>query len=184
MKIFIFVLCIFTFILTSCTNFEPLSQEDDISNHIIKVVSKRLNGKYGLKFAAIGGGADQEGVWNLHGGYNQYGKKMLDIEEARELILNCLQEFLYEANSNMEFRPFMKVYPFTEKNISIAIFNLDEEGRELHFPYINVISADDGIISYKYLGPTVMDPYAKIVKESYEEALRLSEKSEPNSEIK
>ena len=184
MKIFILVLCIFTFILTSCTNFEPLSQKDDISNHIIKVVSKRLNEKYGLKLVAIGGGADEDGVWNLDGGYNRYGKKILDIEESRELILNCLKEFLYEANSNMEFRPFMKIYPFTEKNTSIAIFNYDEKRMEVHFPYISVISSYNGIISYRYLGPTLMDPYAKIVNETFEEALRLSRKSEPNSEIK
>ena len=182
MKIFKFVVCIFIFFFTSCTNFEGLRQEDDISNHIIKVVSKRLNEKYGFKLASIGGGADQEGVWNLDGGYSLNGAKILDIKVARELILNCMQEFLYEANNNEEFRPFMKVYPFTPKNITIVIFNHDEEGRRVHFPYISVVSISRGTIDYRWLGPTIMDPYAQEVSETYEEALKLSGRIEPNSE--
>ena len=112
--------------------------------------------------------------------YLRRGQKIADVEEARKLILTCVQEFLNEANSNEDFRPLMKVYPFTEKNISIIVIFYDEEGRDIHYPYISSIIKRATAIDYTSMGPTVYDPYAQEITETYEEALERAG-SKPNT---
>jgi hypothetical protein len=175
MKTISLFLCLSLLLLGSCSEVGPTRQPDILSNQIIKTVSGRLNKKYGFQLVGTGGAEDEGGVWEIAAMYGRYGPKMLDIGEAREKILDCAKEFLDEINHNEAFRPYMKVYPFTSKNLSISILNYDEKGKDVSFPYISDISLRSGSIYYKSLDYDVMLPYAKIVTETYEEALEISE---------
>ena len=171
---FIILLCAFLFM--SCIRNGPTSPEGITSNQVIINVSERLNKKYGLKLGAIGGAVDKEGVWKINATFSRYGK-VLSMKEARIMILDCIEEFLKEANNNEEFRPYMKVYPFTLENLSVGIINYDENRVVRHFPDISIVSTRLGMIFYESFGPEVKLPYANVAKESYEEALNLSKRN-------
>jgi hypothetical protein len=175
MKTISLFLFLFLLLLGSCSEVGPTRQADILSDQIIKTVSGRLNKKYGFQLVGTGGAEDEGGVWEIAAMYGRYGPKMLDIGEAREKILDCAKEFLDEINHDEAFRPYMKVYPFTSKNLSISILNYDETGKDVFFPYISNINLVGGMIYYKSLDPKVRIPFAKIVKETYEEALEISE---------
>ena len=157
----------------SCISIGPTDPMDIVSDQIILTVSERLNKKYGWKLSAIGGSANKEGVSKLNASYHRRGLKMTDIEEARELILDAIKEFLNEANTNEDFKPLMKDYPFTTQNLSIGIINYDEIGMDVYFPYISDISVGSGKIDYSSLGPEGFS-YVRQIKETYEEALERS----------
>ena len=173
---FFILLCAFLFM--SCIRNGPTRPEDITSNQVIINVSERLNKKYGLKLGAIGGAVDKEGVYDLDASYDLYGSKMIDIAEARDLIVDCVEEFLKEANSNKEFRPYMKVYPFTAKNLSISILIFGDNRTRLRLPYISTISMRKSIITYKSLTSDMEKyRYEREIEESYEEALKLSKRN-------
>jgi hypothetical protein len=178
------LLILFLLILFSCSKDGSILQKKENDLHketdmyeVIQIVSKKLQIKYGLQLVGIGGGADEKGVWSLDASYKYSGPKILEIEEARKIILNCIEEFLWEANNNLEFRPAMKEFPFSSKNIGILIITYDEKGNLVHFPYISVISHGDGIINYKSLDTKITLPYVNNRRETYEEALALSQKT-------
>ena len=179
MKISSLLLCLSLLFLAGCTEVVgPTRQEDILSDRIILIVSERLNKKHGFRLSCIGGAADKEGVWEIAAGYGRYGTAILDIAEARELILDCAKEFLDEANHDEAFRPYMKVYPFTSTNLGLTIINYDESGREIVFPYISTIGLHSGDIYYRSLDSDVMQPYARIIEETYEEDVALSKKQQ------
>ena len=67
-----------------------------------------------------------EGVINNLGILFQV-KRKLSIEQAREILVDCVQEFLTEINSNEEIRPYLENFPFTSKNIHIALLTFAED---------------------------------------------------------
>jgi hypothetical protein len=175
MKIILFILFI-SMVISSCyTEIKPTQEADILSDRIIKIVSGRLKKIYGLKLISFGVAADKEGIWKINAMYGRYSSEILDIQQAREIIVICVKEFLGEINHDKAFRPYMKVYPFISKNLSISILNYDENRRATHLPNISAFSVNSTGISYKSFGPEVKLPYAKIVTETYEEALEISE---------
>jgi hypothetical protein len=66
----------------------------------------------------------------------------------------------------------LKVYPFTEKNIEIKIFNSDRFGREVKDPGISVACISDGFLVYKTIDALDSFKYKNELEETYDEAFR------------
>ena len=95
--------------------------------------------------------------------------KEIDIETAREILVSASDLFLENINSYEKIHPFLENYPFTTKNIEIAIFLLKPDGSKPSGGNLTVISITNGILSYKTDHPDD-GRLTRIYEETYEEA--------------
>ena len=95
----------------------------------------------------------------------------MDRDEARAKIVDCVEELLADVNANEEIRPFLRDYPFTTKNVEVAIFTKYPDGKEVFDPYIRIVSVDQGdSITFRTKEPNKKS-YKQCYSESYSEAL-------------
>ena len=73
---------------------------------------------------------------------------LLTEQEARKLIINCVDDFLEAVNNDEQLRPFLRDFPFTAKNLDLTILNFDKN-QELHsFPFIAIVTDSRGKIGF------------------------------------
>ena len=109
---------------------------EDMAIEIRAQVGKNLSKKHKMKLIGLSAGL-MGSVYIL--GFSFEIFHPLDRNEARRLIVDCVEELLTAVNNNKEIRPFLKNYPFTTKNVHILIFSSDAKGREVIDPYISVV---------------------------------------------
>jgi hypothetical protein len=95
----------------------------------------------------------------------------VDVQEARELVVYAIKEYLTDINNNEKVRPYLHEYPFTAKNVEIRIWIYNPDRSELPRDKVCYTSSINGILEY-YLSS---DPYQTFYEETYEEALRRGE---------
>ena len=88
------------------------------------------------------------------------------MDQARELLVDCVELFLAEINSNEKMRPYLFNQPFSVEDIGITIFIHDEKGKKLFDPYISVVSLDWGKVSFRTNDPDKEYTYKLRVSES------------------
>lgn len=93
----------------------------------------------------------------------------VDLEEARELLVYVVTEYLSAINSNEKVRPYLHNYPFATKNIEIRIWIYEPDGTYPPSDKIDYISSMNGLLEYY----TCSDPRQPIYEETYEEALQV-----------
>ncbi len=154
----------------------PSSQRDQLSNNQIIATSNRLANKYNMSIIGIGGGAkEQEGIYLKSILFNRYGQP-LELERAREITVDCVQEFLLDINHNEKLKPYLQTYPFTAVNLHIGILNYDLDGKAILDPYLHVMSAVEGKMVYRTLDPDNENRYKSSIYESYDEAIAILQK--------
>lgn len=155
------------------------SPADTLSHQRINKTGKRLEKKYNMSISAIGG-ASKGGIWLIDVGFDRLGDPMT-IEEGRRAIVDCVQEYLKDINTDEALRPYLKVYPFTIDNLHIAIFHGAKDGGLVFDPILELIAADEFGVVYKTRDPDNIYKYKNIYKETYEEALAILQKEKENS---
>lgn len=147
------------------------AKEVKLVTQIQAKLAKRLASKHHLSLSgdvtAMPGGVIKEVGLLFH------SHRILSIEEAREILVDCVQEFLSEINTNEEIRPFLENYPFTPKNIDIAIFIKDSNGIGVYDPNLNTVSASSGKLYYKTVSKDDTFNYKSEYKETFDEAFKL-----------
>lgn len=139
-----------------------------IANEITANVAKKLTKKHQMDLIGEGGGM-MGSIYMI--GLSFQIRHPLERAEARERVVDCVEELLAAFNSNLEVRPFLKNYPFTTENVQVAIFSVTKEGREVYDPYIAVVSVDqDNHITFRTEEPGNKS-YKHRHKEPYAEAL-------------
>ncbi len=103
--------------------------------------------------------------------------QLVDLAEARSLIVYATQTFLKNINDNKEIRPYLHNYPFTAKNLEITISVSQKDGYPPPQGNIQVVSMDNGVISYELTAPSKFEPWPVLHKETYEEALKIVEEN-------
>lgn len=121
--------------------------------------------------SSIGGGAREGRYWVINADYRRYNSEVLNMEDARKLILDVVDEYLNEINSRKDFRPYMESYPFVPRNIGVNVFLYNEKGELRRLPEISDVGICAGIISYGSHGPKIKLPYARMIEETYDEAI-------------
>ena len=98
-----------------------------------------------------------------------------EIDQARNLLVQCVQIYLKNINASKKIQPYLSNYPFENKNIRISIHcPVDGNGLE-HLFYVTI---RNGTISYqKDRGREI--PSETIHEETYEEALKILESQKP-----
>lgn len=105
--------------------------------------------------------------------------KTIDQNETRMLIVDCIEEFLCQINSDEEIRQYLKHYPFTSADIEIEIYSHNEKGGPVYDPAISVVSnyvdkkSDRSYLWYCTKSPDQPYGYKSEIEEDYEEALRI-----------
>lgn len=158
-----------------------LPKEDVLSDRLIVNTGKKLGKKYNMKITDIGGGSD-DGIWLISVGFARYGEPPVTVDEGRRMIVDCIEEYLKDVNSDKEIRPYVKNYPFKPKNLDIAILNYTADYKSIEDPYLCCILFVQGKILYLTKGANQRYGYKSEISETYDEALAILKQEEAITE--
>ena len=144
---------------------------EEMAKQITTETAKKIYSKY--KIDPIGsGGSMMDDVKVLALSFNCYD--ILSIESSRELVVNCVEQYLVTVNNNKEIRPYLHNYPFTEQNIDLTIFFYQGADFKDAIPgQVSCASALNGKIFYHTKDPEDEYKLETLHQETYEEALRI-----------
>src|SRR3569832_1867997 len=161
-------------LLTSCSNQPPKTHKiigyDEIADQITAISAKNIEKQTGLCLIGTGGGSADNHLRTLNMSFQCYQE--IDMDQARHLVITCVNVFLSAINASEKIKPFLIHHPFTPKDIEIRIFIQKSHAEDVALGGISVVSEIDGNVIYKVRDP---DPVIlKIVlKETFEKALSL-----------
>ena len=135
---------IFALFFVSCKTPHPYG---DACDKIIKTFAKVARDEYRLRLWGQGGGC-QDGVNTLF--FHFVSDELVDVNQARRLYLRTLDRLLGLINSDESLRPFLKHYPFTNRDIdlSISFFVNGILNNEPEPPNIVYVSGANNLIIY------------------------------------
>ena len=140
-----------------------------LSHKITNRTAKKLKQEKGLILIGTGGGMMND-IKMMMMGFNYY--KVVDIDEARKLLIYCVEEYLNAINGDEKVRPYLHNYPFTAKNIQIDIYFKNPDGSKVAQGQINIAGADEGKMIY-YIDSPEKYLLKRVREETYEEALKI-----------
>lgn len=169
-SIFHLVLFVFLSSITMSFSFFKSNPRDyaDVAREIRSKVGKKLASRHQMDCIGVGGGM-MGSVYMIELAFQIHHP--MDATEARSRIVDCVEELLKAINDNEEIRPYLKNYPFTTKNVKVAIFTNYLDGREVFDPDIRVVSVfESDKVTFFTMEPN--NPrYKNEYSEPYQEAL-------------
>ena len=174
-KLILSIICFLPFFGASLKAYEPPSYVK-IADDIMIKASKRLAEKHGLHFCGISGG--MMGCVKLMGVTYQLNRAM-EKNEARTVVVNCVQEILADINQNEPVRKYLQVYPFDAYHLEVTIFFSTADYGNLYHPDLKVVSVYDGKISYVTKDPDKEFGYKTEEEESFEDAVKIVQSQNP-----
>ena len=151
-----------------------------IADDLLIKSSKRLAQKHGLHFCGISGG--MMGCVKLMGVTYQLNRAMKK-NEARAVIVNCVQEILADINQNEPIRKYLQVYPFDPYHLEVSIFFSTTDHGKLFYPDLSVVTAYNGIIDYATNDPDDKFKYKTQEVESFEDAVKIVQSQNPPQKL-
>lgn len=156
--------------LFGCTSLGYQEQDyEKIADNITEKTGKKLKGDNGLILAGTGGQMMND-IQMMSMGFNYY--KVVDIEVARQLLIDSVEEYLFEINSNNEVRPYLHNYPFTAQNVEIVIYFHNPDASKVPSGRIKIAAAEQGKMIY-YVDYPERHTIKAVHEESYDEALNM-----------
>jgi hypothetical protein len=165
------MMCMLPFIF-GCSSFSPSPDYEKIADKITEQTAKKLKEQKGLSLAGTGGQM-MDDIQMMMMGFNLYN--VVDIETARQLLVDSVQEYLSAINSNEEIRPHLHNYPFTAQNVEIVIYFYSPDGSKVPLGEITIAAANQGKVVY-YIDDPEKHTIKSLHEETYEEVLKLVEK--------
>lgn len=151
--------------LSSCSE---LTFEDKVCYAVINSVSDKMK-QQGL--VLIGSGVKiPNKIRGLDAHYVMVGN--YNIEQARILFVNCVEEMIHEANSKESMKPFMNSYPFTNENIEIILGFREANGNEIHTPFVSSVLNVNNTVFYSTIDPETNES-VRMHSEPYDEGVRI-----------
>ena len=178
-KLFISVICFVTLFGSSMQASEPLPY-DVIADKLMKQSSKRLEKKYKLHRAGITGG--MFGCIKLMGLSFQLSRPM-NKDEARAMIVDCVQSFLEDVNKDKTIRKYLQVYPFDAEHIEVTIYMRTPDEGALYYPDLTVVTARRGKITYYTKDSKIKFGYKTEEVESFEDAVKIVQSQNPRQTL-
>lgn len=166
-----YYICILLLAVCSCGYFgyQP-SPHIEHANKLAARCSRAYKNEYQLVQIASGGGM-MDGIECIVRDFESSRK--IGVEEGRRLFVNGIELFCSMFNQDLTIRPYLRNYPFGQKNIHLTLAFVDP----IYFnpyprPYVSLIFCEHGIIFYRAYNPQTQD-YGDFYHESYEEAVRI-----------
>jgi hypothetical protein len=119
--------------------------------------------------------AGMDKIWQIALDFERYGDPLTE-EEARKLIVNCVNDFLTAVNNNQQLKPLLRDYPFTANNIDLTIFNYDKNRSLYQYPSIAIVNASKGKVSFFTKHESIKYGYHTEKYETYDEAIAILKK--------
>jgi hypothetical protein len=170
MKKLFFICVCFLFAITNC---ETLKEDEIIARKIMYRVSNVLESRYQLRYAGYSEAGDKTGYTKMGLIFNRFGKMSKD--EGRKMMVDCMNEFLKEINSDPKMQPFLITKPFTALNVSVVVFIYTDDRKNVFYPDIMIFGATRGKIQYLTKTPEIKFGYYTDEEESFEEAVQIVE---------
>ncbi len=155
------------FLMMGCVQY---SSHEILADRIINQTSNQLEKEKDLVCSGTGG--QMMGDIQVMDISFQYFH-LVNLEEARELLVYVIRTFLKNINDNKEIRPYLHNYPFTTKNIEITIWSYQPDGYEPAQGKIQCLALENGMLKYKLVAPSEFATWPILHKETYEEALKV-----------
>ena len=130
-------------ILSSCND---LTDKEKLSYQMINMHAEKQKKNNHLNLIGSGGAIpDKINVLML----SYVGYQKLQLDEARKLMVKSIEDLIQKVNATPEIHPYLRDYPFTEKNADITITFRDVRDKFVDPPYIAFITiTNDGYIIY------------------------------------
>lgn len=162
---------------------DQLSEEDRIFYGFIKREGTILGKKYGMRQSSIGGGGGEDRIWLMSLSFDRNSQPLTE-EESRRLIVDVVNDYLKAVNKDEILRPYLREYPFTPKNIELTIYNSDEDGNRINYPFIDIVDNREGKIGYFTKEEGKEYGYKTEKYETYDEAVAILKKEKENTSLK
>jgi len=141
-------------------------------------ISRYIAGTYALEFAqprglflTAYGGAMMNDIQEIELRFTSLDA--LDVDQARKLYVEMMEEFLIRINKHEKIRPHLHNYPFEVKNIKLTI-SFDDSNRHIR---------GDGHVAHMFIGrnytlyyaayDTEKEDFYDLHKEDYRDALKI-----------
>jgi hypothetical protein len=171
---------LFCLLLSSCeTPPEKPVSYITMANRLLSKTAKQLKVEKGL--IPIGDMGQMMGNIQAMGLSFQYFH-IINLEEARNLLVYASNVFLNNINENKEIRPYLNNYPFTPKNIELVIFLYQSDRNNPTQGSLAVLTLIRGILTYKLAAPDQTTLWPILHEETYEEGLEIYQNSKNESD--
>ncbi len=147
-----------------------IAMTEKLENRVAPLLEK----KYKMRLCGSGGGMPDGIVNMLSLSFDSY--RIASIEEARPILVDCVNIYMNAVNADKELKPYLKNAPFTPENIKISIYFNSPQGEEVYDPYLSVASTLCGKLIYRTKEKGKIFGYKSEVIESYEDAVKILNK--------
>ncbi|MCH9625439.1 MAG: hypothetical protein S4CHLAM123_06130 [Chlamydiales bacterium] len=162
------VLCLLPILFTSCTIRE--ANYCKMSNRIASSYAKEFAKPRELMLTGYGG-AMMNDIQEVSLRFLSFNA--LNVDEARVLYVEMMEEFLCRINRNEEIRPYLHNFPFEEDNLKLSIGFEDSNRKITGDGHVALMSiARDHILFFAAYDP-VKEEFYTLYEAPYEEALRI-----------
>lgn len=179
-----YVYLIFCILLSACSPSSSKMQKTSINENVAHLITvktaQKIKNETGLHLCGTGGGSSEGLLRKLNMCFDHYGE--ITMEEGRELLIYCVQEYLSAINASQEIKSSLLHYPFTPKDVEIIIYVRGADKKRVDIGEYNVINANGGRLIYTIRQP---DPEGmkRIHQETFEEAVKLVEAQDSKMEL-
>jgi len=161
--------CLATILLFSL-NLQVFSMDyTKLSHRIVGAYSHELAEKKGLFFDG-GGGAMMCDIKIISVSYTAFDA--LNIEGARKLYVEVMEEYLRRINADKSIRPYLHNYPFLYENVELRIGFDDVSGNMMGNGYVSLMHLVRHKIYYKGYDSEKREFYT-LHEETYEQAKQI-----------
>ena len=139
---------------------------DNVTHSFIKSVKK----DYDLS-ATRKGGSFMENIKEVYLSFDTYNKKY-NIDQARVLMIDCVEDYLHRINKDEKVRPFLDHYPFTEKRVELSIYFYESKLKKVSNDYIAGVHLVNNTLFYSVYDEE-KGMYINVYEEPYQEAVHI-----------
>lgn len=150
-----------------------------IADKITIETAKTLKKEMGLECVGIGGGM-MDVIRCMTMSFHLDHE--VSITEARRAVVGATEAYLHAINGSKRIRPYLKNYPFTQRDVGVTIFVHKAKGMYVDPGKIACITARGSVVSYELYEPNPNGSMFKdFCEEPYEEALRILNEEKPHN---
>ena len=172
MKIILLLLITLPMVIMSCF---AVGKHCQYADEVMYSYSKKMKKEKDLHAFGMGG----ELMTNVKVLTLKYlSDRKTTVDEARLLVVDCVEGLLKDVNNHKGIRPYLNDYPFTAKNLEFGIIFMDDNGDFIEGDKVlgSVSMIKDQI--YYREGIPKTNRFKKVHEETYEEALGIVREGE------
>jgi hypothetical protein len=149
-------------------------------NAIRYEIIKKYTEKYNLVVGGISDGMPGGIMHEIGVMFDRY--QVTSKAKARQIIVECVLDFLEKINSCEEIQPYLRDRPFTVENIDITLIMFNPDRTNIFYPNIRTVNTRRDKIIYKTYKPE--RPNNSIEEEElFEDAVQLAKTEIPPEDL-